>query len=156
MPGTDAIKLLKKDHDEVRGLLKKLTDTTKNAVQTRRKLLEQVANEIAAHAKVEEEIFYPACRNAARNEKERQLLAEAREEHRAVEDLVLPDLKKTEPGTVEFGGRAKVLKELVEHHADEEEDELFKFARKVLSKEKLEQLGEQMAARKEELLAATA
>jgi hemerythrin-like domain-containing protein len=76
---------------------------------------------------------------------------EAREEHRAVEKLVLPDLEKTDPGDDAFAGRAKVLRELIEHHADEEEDDMFKKARKALSREELEKLGTRMAARKKEL-----
>jgi hypothetical protein len=69
--------------------------------------------------------------------------------------LYVPDLEKTDPGSVEFGGRAKVLKELVDHHADEEE-ELFRTARKLFSKDELKELGERMQQRKEELVARAA
>ena len=55
---------------------------------------------------------------------------EALEEHRAVDELVLPDLKNTDPASHQFSGRAKVLRELVEHHADEEEEEMFEMAKK--------------------------
>src|SRR3546814_1785888 len=64
---------------------------------------------------------------------------EAKEEHRAVEKLVLPDLFKTDAGTVVFAGRAKVLKDLIEHHAEEEEKEMFPRAKKLLSKERSEE-----------------
>lgn len=77
---------------------------------------------------------------------------EAVEEHRAVEDLVLPDLLKTDPQTPEFSGRCKVAKELVEHHMQEEEEEMFEMARETLSQDELLQLGEEMAARKKELM----
>lgn len=76
---------------------------------------------------------------------------EAKEEHRAVEALVLPDLMKTKPDSETFSGRAKVLKELVEHHADEEEEEMFPEAQKALSQDQLVELGERMAQRKKEL-----
>jgi hemerythrin-like domain-containing protein len=76
---------------------------------------------------------------------------EAREEHRAVEKLVLPDLEKTEPGTDQFSGRAKVLKELIEHHADEEEEEMFPKAEKSIPAGELKTLGEKMMKRKAEL-----
>jgi hemerythrin-like domain-containing protein len=76
---------------------------------------------------------------------------EALEEHRAVHKLVLPDLKKTDPTSDKFSGRAKVLKELVEHHADEEEKEMFKMAKKAMSTDELKKLGEQMSQRKDEL-----
>lgn len=78
---------------------------------------------------------------------------EALEEHRAAEDLVLPDLMNTDPATEQFSGRAKVLKELIEHHIEEEESEMFKDAKTLLDKDQLTQLGEQMESRKKELLA---
>ena len=77
---------------------------------------------------------------------------EALEEHRAAGELVLPDLEKTNVTSDQFGGRAKVLKELVEHHADEEEKEMFPRARKLLDAATLADLGQQMQARKQELL----
>jgi hemerythrin-like domain-containing protein len=64
---------------------------------------------------------------------------------------VLPDLKNTEPTSEQFSGRAKVLKDLVEHHAAEEEKEMFKAAEKAMSSEELKDLGEQMAERQSEL-----
>ena len=73
---------------------------------------------------------------------------EAKEEHRAVDSLVLPDLKATSPSTLEFSGRVKVVKELLEHHIEEEETEMFPQARKLLGKAVLEELGEQMEAMK--------
>jgi hemerythrin-like domain-containing protein len=76
---------------------------------------------------------------------------EALEEHRAVDDLVLPDLLKTDPDSEQFSGRAKVLKELVEHHADEEEKEMFKLAKKTFNNEELRDLGERMAAMKQDM-----
>lgn len=77
---------------------------------------------------------------------------EALEEHRAAGDMVLPDLLKTAPTSEKFSGRAKVLKELVEHHADEEEKEMFPRARRLLSKAELTELGQRMDERKKELL----
>ena len=79
---------------------------------------------------------------------------EALEEHRAAGDLVLPDLLKTAITSDQFGGRAKVLKELIEHHADEEEKEMFPRARKLLDTATLAELGQRMQARKQELLKA--
>lgn len=146
----DAIQLLKDDHETVRKLLEKLTATTERASKTREDLLEKIGEELRIHTAIEEEIFYPAFRDAD-GSKHPVMVAEAREEHRAVEELVLPDLRKTEPTSTEFSGRAKVLKELVEHHADEEEEDMFPRMRKVLGKDELAELGERMQARKREL-----
>ncbi len=146
----DAIRLLKEDHQKVRRLLEELAATTERAVKKREELLHKIAKELELHTAAEERVFYPAFRQADGKEHER-MVAEALEEHRAVDELVLPDLLKTEVGGVSFSGRAKVLKELVEHHADEEEKELFPKARKALGKEELLELGEQMTDLKRSL-----
>ena len=150
----NAIQLLKEDHKKVRKLLSELAETTPRGVKTRTELLEKIATELRVHTKIEEEIFYPALKAAAKNRDDETMYFEALEEHRAAGELVLPDLEKTDVASDKFSGRAKVLKELVEHHADEEEKEMFPRARKLLSAAELEALGARMAARKRELMAA--
>jgi hemerythrin-like domain-containing protein len=147
----DAIELLKADHEKVRDLLTQLTETTSRAEKKRTELLEKIRLELEVHTTIEEEIFYPAFREAGKKDEE-EMYFEAVEEHRAAGELVLPDVLKTEVSSDQFAGRAKVLKELVEHHASEEEEEMFPKARKLLGKEQLQQLGEQMQQRKQELL----
>jgi hemerythrin superfamily protein len=149
----NAIQLLKDDHKKVRALLAELESTTSRGIKTRTQLLETIGKELRAHTKIEEEIFYPAFKEAGEKNDDDQMYFEAKEEHRAVELLVLPDLEKTDPGSECFGGRAKVLKELIEHHAGEEEKEMFPRARKLLSADDLNALGARMEARKAELLA---
>lgn len=77
---------------------------------------------------------------------------EAIEEHRAVHDLVLPDLQKTNSAIEQFSCRVKVLKEMIEHHADEEEQGMFKQAHESMSRAGLRELGESMAARRKDLM----
>jgi len=149
----NAIQLLKEDHKKVRALLAELESTTPRGVKKRSQLLERIAKELRVHTKIEEEIFYPAFKAAGEKSDDDKMYFEALEEHRAAGDLVLPDLEKTDPGSDRFSGRAKVLKELVEHHAGEEEKEMFPRARKLLSAAELNALGAQMAARKKELMA---
>lgn len=146
----NAIQLLKDDHKKVKELLNELVKTTTRADKKRMQLLEKIEQELRVHTRIEEEIFYPAFKKAG-NSEHAKMYFEALEEHRAVEDLVLPDLKKTDRGSENFSGRAKVLKELVEHHADEEEKDMFKKAEQSMAKEELRALGEQMAERKQEL-----
>lgn len=148
----NAIELLKADHEKVRGLFEQLTKTTKRAEKTRAELLEKIRLELDVHTQIEEEIFYPAFKEAVGESEDEAMVFEALEEHRAAGELVLPDLLETDITSDRFSGRAKVLKELVEHHAEEEEKEMFKVARKVLSAEQLQTLGEEMAERKQELL----
>ena len=147
---SNAIELLKEDHEKVRKLLSDLADTTDRAVKRREELLEKIKLELTIHTRIEEEIFYPAFLDAGGKDEEKMFF-EAKEEHRAVDSLVLPDLARTKPGSAEFAGRAKVLKELVEHHADEEEESMFPDAKKLLSKDQLVTLGEQMEERKRKL-----
>jgi hemerythrin-like domain-containing protein len=152
----DAIELLKDDHDKVRDLLSQLAETSERATKSRHDLLRTIQAELEAHTTIEEEIFYPAFKKAGAEKKDDKLFYEAKEEHRTVDKLVLPDLSGTDVDTVEFAGRAKVLKELVEHHADEEEKEMFPRAKKLLSKDQLVELASRMEQRKEQLLKATA
>lgn len=147
---TNAIDLLREDHDKVRDLLSQLASTTNRAAKKRSDLLQKIKKELMIHTQIEEEIFYPAFRDS-KAEESKKLYHEAKEEHCAVEELVLPDVESTEPASDEFAGRVKVLKDMIEHHAEEGENELFPKAKKALSKEELEELGERMAERKQEL-----
>jgi hemerythrin-like domain-containing protein len=146
----DALSLLRADHDTVRELLSQLEGTTARGARKREQLLQSIAQEVRVHAAIEEEIFYPAYREAARKEEDLKLFFEATEEH-ALVDIVLPALEETDPSSEEFGAKAKVLKDLIEHHAEEEETEMFPRAKRLLGSE-LESLGEQLEARKQDLM----
>ena len=147
----DAIQLLKTDHQKVKELLAELAQTTTRAVKKRSELLSQIRLNLKAHTTIEEEIFYPAFKQAGEKE-EAKMYHEALEEHRAAGDLVLPDLLNTAPDSDQFSGRAKVLKELIEHHVKEEEEQMFKEAKKLLSKDELNELGKQLEQRKAQLV----
>ena len=146
----DAIALLEQDHATVRSLLSQMEETTDRGSKKRMELLQKIGLEVRVHAQIEEEIFYPAYKEAAKTKEEAKLFFEATEEHGLV-DIVLPDLEDTDPTTEPFGAKAKVLKDLIEHHAEEEEEEMFPKARRLLGKAQLVQLGGRLAARKAEL-----
>ncbi|MCU0089970.1 hemerythrin domain-containing protein [Pseudomonas koreensis] len=139
----NAIDLLQADHQKVKSILSQLSESTERATKKRAELLDKLEMEISIHTKLEEEILYPAFKEAGTKEQD-VMYFEAKEEHRTVDSLVLPDLKQTDPGTPEFSGRVKVVKELLEHHIEEEETEMFPQAKKLLGKAKLDELGEQM------------
>jgi len=145
----NAIELLKADHEKVKAILAQLSETTDRGIKKRTELLAKLEMEITLHTKVEEEVLYPAFKKAGGKE-EAEMYYEAKEEHRTVDSLVLPDLKTTDPSTPEFAGRVKVVKELLEHHIEEEETEMFPDAEQLLSKEELEALGEVMETMKAE------
>lgn len=146
----DAIALLKQDHQIVEALLEELASSSDRATRRRGELLEEIETEIKVHAQIEEEIFYPAFKEAVKKT-EQKLYYEALEEHRAAM-FVLKDLLKADAGTPQFPARAKVLKELILHHVEEEEKELFPQAKKSLSREELQELGAQLSERKSELM----
>ncbi|HEY3065429.1 MAG TPA: hemerythrin domain-containing protein [Methylomirabilota bacterium] len=139
MKATD---LLKKQHKEVKALFKKV-EKTENA-RERRQLMEEISQQLEVHTQIEEEIFYPAVRESGK--KAEEMVDEAYEEHHVVK-LVLKELPQVDPEDERFDAKMTVLSELVEHHAEEEEDEMFKIAEKALGKERLNELGEEMAQR---------
>ncbi|WP_285423190.1 hemerythrin domain-containing protein [Pseudomonas sp. efr-133-TYG-103a] len=143
----NAIDLLTADHERVKSILSQLSESTERGVKKRTDLLNKLEMEITIHTKLEEELLYPAFKEAGAKEQD-IMYYEAKEEHRTVDSLVLPDLKQTDPSTPEFSGRVKVVKELLEHHIEEEESEMFPQAKKLLGKAKLDELGAQMEAMK--------
>jgi hemerythrin-like domain-containing protein len=147
---TDAISILKGDHTRVRQLLKRLENTTDRTTTQRKDLLSEIENEVKVHTTVEEEIFYPAFKEAVRSKPHRELYFEAIEEHHVV-DLVMPEIKSTDTASDQFGAKTKVLKDLIEHHAEEEETEMFTKARKVMGSDELVGLGKQIQSRKQDL-----
>jgi len=146
--GPDATALLMKDHKTVKALLKKLESTESAA--PRENLLKQIEQELKIHTQIEEEIFYPAFKNAVKSAEQKKLYYESLEEHHVV-DLVLPEIKSENAGSEEFAAKAKVLKDLVEHHAEEEETEMFPKARRAMGSQQLKELGTQMQQRKQQL-----
>jgi len=154
MAETDnAIAMLEDDHERLQELLGQLEQTTERATRTRTDLLATIAAEIRVHAELEETHFYPAYRDAVEQKEERAMYFEAVEEHHVVH-LLLPELEKTDVSSEEFAAKAKVLKEIIEHHIEEEEAQMFPSARKAMSKDDLAELGQRMAQRKTELMAA--
>jgi len=146
----NGIDLLKTDHEKVKGILNQLSESTDRALKKRAELLDKLELEISIHTQLEEQILYPAFKEAGGKEQD-EMYYEAKEEHRTVDSLVLPDLKSTDPSTPEFAGRVKVVKELLEHHIEEEETEMFPQAKKLLGNAKLEELGKEMEVMKASL-----
>ena len=142
----NAFELLKKDHEKVSGLFKQLDETTERAVKTREELFAKLKEELDIHARIEETIFYPAIKEA---EETHEITLEAIEEHNVVKQL-LSELEQLSVADETWTAKLTVLKENVEHHVEEEEGEMFKDARKVLSTEQVEELGARMESAKQE------
>jgi iron-sulfur cluster repair protein YtfE (RIC family) len=131
----DIYTLLKQQHEEVSKLFEKCEETTDRAIKTRQNLFQQIRQKLEMHTRIEEELFYPRLEAA---DETRSLILEAYEEHGLVKQLLV-ELEGMEPDEL-WAAKLKVLKENVEHHVEEEQDELFPKAKKVLDAEEAEDI----------------
>jgi len=141
----DAIALLKADHRKVEELFEKY----ENARGKKADIAKKICMELTIHTMIEEEIFYPACREAGVDS---DMMDEANVEHDGAKSLIA-ELEAGSPDDDFYDAKVKVLSEEIKHHVKEEEKRggIFSGARE--AELDLAALGEQMAARKEELLA---
>jgi len=143
----DIYGVIEQDHDLMRSMLQGLCKTGNGEADKREGLSTPLKNELMMHQQAEEAVLYASLKDI---EKTRPDALEAIAEHRLVNGL-LEELALMPKDSDEWYAKFGVLKELVEHHADEEEKEMFKRAKALMSKKALEELGEQMAQRKVEL-----
>ena len=144
----DAIDLLVAQHKEVKDMFEEFENMSDRATTSKKKLVEKICEQLIMHTAIEEEIFYPAVRAASRDTED--MVDEAVVEHAAAKDLIA-QLQEADPGDDLYDAKVKVLGEQIDHHVEEEEDEMFKKTRKL--KLDLVVLGQEMAARRDELLA---
>ena len=132
----DAIALLTKDHDQVRRLFEQFRSAQDASNgQLMRETADKIFAELEVHTTIEEEIFYPAARG--KDEEIDETLDESLQEHHVV-DVLMEEMRGIESGSDEWVAKMTVLIENVEHHADEEEQELFPDTRKELGDERME------------------
>jgi len=145
----DALALLTDDHKTVQKLFKDYEKLTQNDGEEEEKaaLAQQICTELTVHAQIEEEIFYPAVRDAI---EETELLNEAEVEHAGAKDLIA-QIGAMAPGEELYDAKVTVLGEYVNHHIKEEQDEMFPKVRK--AKLDTAALGAELLERKQELQA---
>ena len=146
----DALKILKEDHKKVKMLFGEVDELGDRASSARKKLFQQIDQELTIHSKIEETIFYPEFRRRAAKGDEREEVLEAYEEHGVVKTII-GELEGLDPKDETYKPKLSVLKEMVEHHVKEEEGPMFRMARELFDKEELEEIGERIMAAKEEL-----
>ena len=146
-----AIDLLKADHEKVKKAFKEFEKMDRADTEACRELVTSVCADLRVHTTLEEEIFYPALREAIEDE---DIMNEAAVEHETAK-MLIEQLENMEPDDPNYVATFTVLGEYVMHHVKEEEDEMFPQAKKAKQLD-LDALGEQMRARKEELTAETA
>lgn len=134
---------LKQDHRKVEKLASQVEDASG---KERAELAETIFAELEAHTTAEEEVFYPAIREAAGDE----IVDESVEEHHVV-DLLIGEMRKLDVDSDEWTAKFTVLKENVEHHVEEEEDEMFPDVEDKLGEDRLMELGDEVAACKTRL-----
>jgi len=137
----DAITLLKNDHKAVKRLFRQFEKLGDNAVKSRRELVEKMIEELSVHAAIEEQLFYPTVRESVPETEDHVL--ESLEEHHVVK-WTLSELVDMKGDEERFEAKVTVLIESVEHHAGEEEDDLFPLVRKAMGRKELADLGAAM------------
>jgi iron-sulfur cluster repair protein YtfE (RIC family) len=149
----DALQLLTADHNRVRGLFKRFEAAEgENDAQAAR-LATMIFQELDIHTKIEEEIFYPTVTKL--DDQIHELVTEGIEEHHVV-DRLMQEVRGLSPSDEEWAAKMKVLIENVEHHAEEEEQEMFPLIRKACDNDFRTELGQRLEARKAALGAPTA
>lgn len=142
----DAVELLERQHREVEAMFERFEKMTDRATVSKKKLADEICNALIMHAAIEEEIFYPATREAS--EETEDMVDEAVVEHASAKDLIAQILEM-DPGDDLYDAKVKVLSELIEHHVEEEEEEMFPKAREL--KLDMAALGEEMQMRQKEI-----
>ena len=143
---TNAIEFLKRDHDDVDALFSQYEDSKDSDDETAKEsLVAQICDALTVHAKIEEEIFYPAARRAFDDDEGKDLLDEAAVEHQTLKDLIAR-LESAPTDDPLYDAGVKVLSEYVKHHVKEEENELFPKVKS--SQMDLDAVGRQLADRK--------
>ncbi|MEJ7805660.1 MAG: hemerythrin domain-containing protein [Telluria sp.] len=144
----DAIALLIADHKKVKALFAEFDALSDRSKVSKKKIADQICQELTVHTEMEEQIFYPAIRAPIKDD---ELLNEAEVEHASAKELIA-QLLEMDAGDDLYDAKVKVLSEQIEHHVGEEEGDMFPKVRK--SKVDLVALGEQMAAFKASISAA--
>jgi len=144
---TDPIVLLESDHRRFEALLKEGEETTERGVKRRSELLQTLTGALTVHEAIEERILYPALKA---HDEATEIVLEGYQEHHLA-DLVIKELHHLDRDDEKWGAKFKVLRESLEHHIQEEEREMFRIARAVLTREELTGLGARMKTLKSEL-----
>jgi hemerythrin superfamily protein len=139
----DAVQLLRADHRKVQGLFDQFGKA--RGEDRKEALARKICTELKVHAQIEEEIFYPAAREAL---KAQDLIDEATVEHASAKELIA-QIEGMGPGDELFDARVTVLGEYIKHHVKEEHNELFPKLKK--TQIDLKEIGRQLAERKEDL-----
>ncbi|WP_404378814.1 hemerythrin domain-containing protein [Caenispirillum salinarum] len=133
--------MLHQDHEKVKHALTQILDTTDGAEKTREKLFSQVKHDLELHTKFEEEVFYPNFREAKHDQEAKEEVKDALNEHDEAKSM-LSEMEKMDKTSDDFVEKVQKLKSALEHHISDEEDEMFPQARKTMSDEDAQAMGD--------------
>jgi hemerythrin superfamily protein len=143
----DIYEVLTEDHREVQKMLNRLAGTSENAVKTREKTFGELKEALIAHSKAEDKVFY----STIDHDQGHELVDEARHEHQEVEQL-LEEMSKLDVSSRDWSDKLRTLKESVEHHVEEEEQQIFKEAHRLIDEDEADSMGDEMEEEEEKLL----
>ncbi len=144
----DALSLLANDHQKVQKAFEEFNELDADAYDEKRKLADKICKELEQHTQIEEEIFYPAFREAASDREAKPLVNEAEVEHDTAKNLI-KQIKQMDSREELFDAKVRVLGEYVQHHVKEEEEEIFPSLKE--TDVNLQRLGREMKSRRESL-----
>lgn len=139
--------LLKKDHSKVKGLFKQIKSKSKEAKRSPEEIFSEIEDELTMHIEGEEKAFYSALEQ---DENAREMVLKSYEEH-TIAKTMLRDMSSLSKDDERWSAKLSVLREVVEHHIKEEEDELFKLARKCLKKNQIQEITRQFEEEKKKV-----
>jgi hemerythrin-like domain-containing protein len=141
----NATELLKQDHQEAAAMMDELETADKGSLNTTKNVFMQLKEALTLHTQIEEQVFYPALEE---HEETKDMIGEAHSEHDEVKEM-LAEMARMTPGSDEFMDKLTELRDSIEHHVEEEENEMFPKAERILGESRLREMGRQMEQMKQ-------
>lgn len=142
----DPIQLLKQQHEEIKALLSRVEEMSGEPADACTRVAHQAIDKLAIHAELEEAYLYPTVKQAVQEDENREMVLEAYEEHH-VAKVLIAEIKQSSAENENFLAKCIVLREIIEHHIEDEEAALFPLAQTCLGDARLDRLGEQIENR---------
>ncbi|HSE99125.1 MAG TPA: hemerythrin domain-containing protein [Blastocatellia bacterium] len=141
----NVLEFLKQDHQEAMSMMNQIESANTGGKQAKTDLFNQLKSALTLHTRMEEQIFYPELEN---HQETRDLIREAYSEHQEVDEL-LAEISALSPISGDFSDKLAELRDSVEHHVDEEENQLFPKVRQIIDQNQLDEMGRRMMEMKQ-------
>ncbi|HET9530417.1 MAG TPA: hemerythrin domain-containing protein [Blastocatellia bacterium] len=141
----NVLEFLKQDHKEAMNMMNQIETANAGGQKSKMELFNQLKSALTLHTKMEEQIFYPELEN---HQETRDLVREAYSEHQEVDDL-LSEISGLSPTSGDFADKIAELRDAVEHHVGEEENQMFPKVKQIIGQEQLNNMGRRMMEMKQ-------